>query len=106
MTTQIQEKIYCDYLLGSSITVYTIDYKDIVDSYSQNHWDTLKEELISKGNDFISEDDQYAYFGINTGRAPHEYINLAWDAMIANLECVDHDRIRTPSSSIYSILNS
>lgn len=91
MTAQIQEKIYQDFLLGSSITVYAFDFKDIVDSYSQEHWNTLKEELISKGNDFICESDNYAYFGIDSGNTPHEYIHLSWQDVIKNLNCVDRD---------------
>ena len=89
MTTQAEEKIFVDYLEVDTSAVVALDYKDIIKTYSEEHWNTLKEELIAKGNDFLFLKDDCAYFEIKTGDTPHDIIKLDWNEMVKSLDCVD-----------------
>jgi hypothetical protein len=89
MNTHTEEKIFVDYLATSTLAVVALGYKDIIKTYSEEHWSTLKEELIAKGNDFLFMNDDCAYFGVEAGDTPHEIINIHWDEMVKSLDCVD-----------------
>ena len=73
MNVQTELKVDYDALAASSHTVIAFDYKDIIEDYSEDHWQVLKQELIAKGNDFICEQDRFAFFGIEAGNTPHDY---------------------------------
>jgi len=89
MTTQIEEKIFVDYLGTCTFTVVCLDCKDIINTYSEEHWNMLKEELIAKKNDFLFIKEEFAYFGIETGDTPHQLIQMHWDEIVKSLDCVD-----------------
>ena len=89
MTAHSDLKIHSDALAASSHTVIALDYKEIIEDYSEQHWITLKQELIAKGNDFICEQERFAFFGIDAGNTPHDYIHLSWDDVIDSLDCVE-----------------
>jgi hypothetical protein len=89
MTNLTKEKIHSDYLAERTLTVVGFEFMDIVEDYSQEHWEILKGELIAKGNDFLCKSERYAYFGIHTSNSAHDFIFSAWRDMVKELDCVD-----------------
>lgn len=89
MKTPTNSTIHADFLAPSYHAVASVNYKEIIDSYSLKTWNVLKNELLTKGSDLICEDGENAYFTVDASDTAYLYIEAAWNEIACNLDSVE-----------------
>jgi len=85
-------KIHLDYVSAASYhTFVSINFKEIVDDYSEQTWISMKEELSSKGTEFVFDDGTNAYFSVDCSDSAYLYIEASWHEAISKCRSIETD---------------